>query len=74
MSSVRHSVYVERQCARCMVIGSNIVTGQIAAKRSVRDTTIMTNRFLEAPRSDSGDAEDGNEEALEKGRSVVKRC
>lgn len=51
MSLLRHGAALNRLCAGRMVSGEDIISGEMDGERSVKDTKMIKNRFLEIPRN-----------------------
>lgn len=47
MFAVPHGAAMRRPCVRCLVTGEDIITGQIAIWRSLKDTFLSSESFLE---------------------------
>lgn len=73
MPAVLHSVPLKRSCVRCVATGENIISSEMGCQRLLRETRMISSRFLEIPRNRAGSLEEENEVDQEEERAVVKR-
>lgn len=77
VSAERHDVLLNRYSFRDILAGEDMISGELAGERSMGETKIVRNRFLEIGTSNTMSAEDRNkadlEDKVDYGQELLKK-